>query len=116
MDASPGLALSMVRSNDSVVVSVRGELDFGGVTGMTATLESAVGDGEVTSCTLDCEEVTFIDSEAVKALLQLRRRLAHAGVDFALRNCSKPVMRLVTLLGVRHYLLGPEDDEPGQYL
>ncbi len=116
MDAAPGLALSMVRSEDSVVVSAIGELDFGGVTGMVHGLASVVDEGGVTACRLDCREVTFVDSEAVKALLQLKRRLAHVGVDFALCNCSKAVLRLITLLGVRHYLLHAEDDESEPYV
>jgi anti-anti-sigma factor len=115
MDATPGLALSMVRSQDSVVVSARGELDFGSVARLTESLASVLDDEGIAACVLDCNEVAFIDSEAVKGLLQLQRRLTSVGRSFALHNCSKPVLRLITLLGVRHHLIH-DDNEPADHL
>jgi anti-anti-sigma factor len=53
---------------------------------------------------IDCREVTFIDSESLKAILIIREKLRQSSRFLGLRNCSKPVTRVVRLLGLEEEL------------
>ena len=110
MDAAKGLTISTARSNDEVVVTAGGEIDFANVGILVGGIESEIDDS-VTSCVIDFERVTFIDSETVKALLALRYRYADLRKDIKLRHCSRPVFRLLSLLGVQHQIGLLDDDD-----
>jgi anti-anti-sigma factor len=103
MDAAQCLTLAASRREDEVVITIRGDLDFGAVDEMTSCIESAV-DERVKLCILDCQQVTFADSEALKALLMLQCRFARVGRELCIRKCSRQLFRLLTLLGIREQL------------
>lgn len=101
MDALCGAACSGAREGDEIVFRARGDLDYA----ETPRFMDAIGqafDGEAPSCVIDCTQVTFIDSETLKALLVFGRTLAQAGRALTLRNCSGPVRRIINVLGLQH--------------
>jgi anti-anti-sigma factor len=87
----------------AVVLDVDGEFDMSEV----ETFRSCV-DEIITSCdravVVDLAGVTFIDSLAIQALLNTRRRLAGEGREFRLRHPSAPVARIFELAGLTNLL------------
>lgn len=97
MDATQGLLISTARSDNQVVIRVRGDLDYAATPRFVEAVESAMDD-DVPLYLIDCKHVTFIDSESLKAILRLRNQLNESCRTVRLRNCSKPVTRILRLL------------------
>lgn len=97
MDASCGLNLRTHRDGNAVVVLVCGELDFATSPELVSAIESNL-EADTRLCLLDCSEVTFIDSEALKALIKVQNQLVESGTDLRIRGCSRQVMRTLQLL------------------
>jgi anti-sigma B factor antagonist len=94
----------------AVVLDLDGEFDMSEV----ETFRSCV-DEIITSCdsavVVDLAGVTFIDSTAISALLNVRRCLAGEGRESRLQNLSPPIARIFELAGLTH-LLGDTGDTP----
>ena len=102
MDAARGIALSAARECDEIVFRVRGQVDFA----TSGELAESVRSFATDSCAayaLDFELVTFIDSEAFKTLIALRRDLADRGKTLYISRCSSQVHRILSLLGIDRY-------------
>lgn len=104
MEAIRGLTLWDVHEDDQVVIHVRGELDFATTPSLIQTIRS-LNDEAVDKYIIDCEEVTFIDSETLKYVLGLRRDMAQCGRRLVFRRCSPQVMRILDLLGLSDQLV-----------
>lgn len=103
MDAVQGLTLSTAREDEKVVIYVCGELDFATAPRLQPVVDAALEDGAV-ECALDCQGVTFIDSEAFKSIIRLQKSAAQCGTILYLRNNSRQVSRTLALLGLENYL------------
>lgn len=103
MDAANGFHISTARTGDDVVIRVSGDLDFT-ATGMFEEAIEAAVDASTPSLLVDCEEVTFIDSETLKLLLRIQAKLSESSQLLRLQNCSKPVQRIIRLLGLEDVL------------
>jgi anti-anti-sigma factor len=103
MDATHEPFISTERTGSQVVIRLKGDLDFTVTEQFEAAVESAVDDTTPVFL-VDCEEVTFIDSESLKAILRIQRKLNQSSQDLRLRNCSKPVLRIVSILGLEEAL------------
>lgn len=106
MDITQRISLSTAREGDQVVVRACGELDFIAAPELKGTVEAAIDDAAV-GCVLDCEEVTFIDSESLKCFLALRRWMSEQGKGFYLRNCSRQVARALAMIGLESMFICP---------
>lgn len=103
MDASYGLRVCTHRDGNTVVVSVRGELDYASSPELVSVIESCAVD--VKLCLIDCSGVTFIDSEALKTLIRVQNQLSGCGVQLRIHGCSRQVMRTLSLLGLEETFL-----------
>ncbi|MCL5105292.1 MAG: STAS domain-containing protein [Armatimonadetes bacterium] len=101
MEAVRGLTLSTKREGNQVVIYASGELDLAAVPALAEVVMSG-SKNAISGCVLHCEEVTFIDSETIKCILNLRRDLSSVGKDLRLRRCSREVARILALLGLSH--------------
>ena len=99
MDARNAFSVTTARADTEVTVRASGDLEFSVTRELVEAIESALDDS-VAIVVLDCEHVTFIDSEALKALIAVRRKLRLQGKVFMLGKCSRPVTRVLTLVGV----------------
>jgi anti-anti-sigma factor len=108
MEAISGLTLWDVHEDDQVVIYVRGELDFASTPGLIQTIRN-LKDEAVDKYVIDCEEVTFIDSETLKYVLGLRRDLARCGRRLVFRKCSPQVIRILDLLGLSDQLVASDN-------
>jgi anti-anti-sigma factor len=84
---------------------LKGELDMAGgeslVRRVTALAAATSGPIEI-----DMEEVAFIDSSGVRALLRLHEAAVSSGRPMRVRNLSPDVRRLLDLIGVTELLTG----------
>lgn len=104
MDASYGLTLRTRREGNAVVVSVSGELDYATAPELIKTIELNAN-LKIRLLLVNCTEVTFIDSEAVKALIKIQNELIQDGVDLRISECSRQVLRTLRLLGLESRFL-----------
>ena len=111
MDAAQGVVLSTSRRGRRVFVRPKGDLDFSNANALIDAMQAAVDD-HVSMCVLDCEQVTFIDTETLKALLLLRHRLRRDGKDLQLHKCPRQLLRLLTLLGLHGELGCVSEPDP----
>ncbi len=49
---------------------------------------------------LNLHGLTFIDSSGIAALVQLYKRCEHDGCSFRIESCSRPVERLLRIVGL----------------
>jgi anti-anti-sigma factor len=81
--------------------SIRGECDLSNATQIASWLD--IFDGEPVE--LDLSGVTFLDSSALHALLNIRRR----NPAMRITSASEIVLRLLELTGTKEYLM-PADE------
>lgn len=105
MEATRGLTLSTKCEDNQVVIYANGELDFAATPALVATVMAASRVANMV-CVLNCKEVTFIDSEAIKCILTLQRSLSIVGKKLLLYDCSREVARILALLGLSHLETG----------
>jgi anti-sigma B factor antagonist len=79
---------------ERVVLAVRGELDMATVPRVREAIDQLRRDGW-RSVVLDLSEVTFIDAQGLNLLLSIWRSARGDAWDFALRDGSPPVSRLL---------------------
>jgi len=91
------LAILIERSCGYLTVYVRGELDIASAPKLIQAITDEIGTC-ISECVLDFRGVTFIDSEAIKLLIILRRRLLETGTSLAIVNTRQPVTRILSLV------------------
>jgi anti-anti-sigma factor len=80
------------------VIAVAGELDLYTTPQLVAELEALTTAGP--EIVLDLNEVSFVDSTALGAILLASRRLRQAGGELALACANPSTMKLLTMVGV----------------
>jgi anti-anti-sigma factor len=94
-----GLSLAVELREQTAVVTVGGELEFGTASPLrTLLLEFAQGSTD--AVVLDLERVTFLDSSGISLLLQAKQRFEAQGCEFVLRRPAQPIARVLELAGV----------------
>jgi len=99
MCVQTGLEISSTRDGGEVVARVVGELDFATVPKLIDAIQDVRID-DIDASIIDFSSVSFIDSEAIKAIILLHRNLARIGIPLRLRNCNKRITRIIDILGV----------------
>ena len=83
---------------DVLVVQVVGELGLSALPCFRAALRRAEG-GRFTSVMIDGSELEFLDAAGLGALIGSHRRLRDQGTEVQLTNPTRPVRRLLELVG-----------------
>ena len=110
MDAGDRLTLVEERVHRRLVIRVVGDLDYAGAPKLAEAVLSAIADG-TDRCALDLSRVEYIDSEALRTLVLLRRELQQKNKTLEALDCSEQVARILRLVdfdGLLHWLKGPE--------
>jgi anti-anti-sigma factor len=83
----------------STVIGLAGDFDLSGVEDFCSCIEELIesSDGPLL---VDLGDVTFIDSCAISALLEMRRLVAREHRELRLQRSSGPVSRLLELTGL----------------
>ena len=90
----------MRTEGDAVVVALRGELDLYSAPEVRGALERAA-EVRAVRIVVDLEEVEFVDSTAIAALVQARSRAGRGGVLLAAPTAE--VRRALTVAGLDGY-------------
>lgn len=82
-----------------VTITVEGEFDLSGTERFWAYVAEAI-DSQPDSIVLDARGLTFVDSAGLMAMCRARDAAAGVGVTFRVSNATRPVRRVVALLGL----------------
>lgn len=111
MDVPP-FEVAISWSDGEPTVHIRGELDFATAPALHEALEEALR-GHAQSLVLDFHQVTFLDSEGLKVLLQAYRELRARGGSLTVTGCSQFVAKTFEILGLdRYFDIGGENPAP----
>ena len=97
------LGVVATRSAERLDVRLHGELDMGSCDLLTAVF-AAVDLTEVTHITVDLDDLEFVDSTGVQALLRIRALQREAGRQVQVRHPRPPVQRVFRVLGIEALL------------
>jgi anti-sigma B factor antagonist len=89
------------------VIHLRGELDFGVLSTLSAELDTVLSK-QPNELLLDVHELLFIDSEGVKVIVAAYERLGAWGGKFELYGARPAILRVFQILGFdQHFSLNP---------
>lgn len=95
------LVLTRARVGDGTArLSVSGEVDMATAGQLSTALADALGEPRMTRLVVDLDQVTFLDSTGVAALLAARRQADGSGIGFVVANCRDMVRRVLEITGV----------------
>jgi len=97
-------------SDEATIIKVRGEIDMATAGRLRDAIEPHMGPKQ--TIVLDLSEVEFMDSSALKVLVQARGRLTEDGGSLVLRNPSRSAHRLLTVAGATELLEADARDHP----
>lgn len=89
--------MHVTRRDDTVVVTVSGEIDLGTASVLSAALDQLAPDQDVV---VDCAAVEFIDSTGLHLIVTQSQRMSDAGGSLRLRHTSFPVRHVVEITGL----------------
>jgi anti-anti-sigma factor len=101
--AQSTLAVDVHSADDRVEVTVEGELDVTSSPLLQAVVDQALAARRTPPCShlvLDLAGVTFADASGMSPILLARALLARRGGRLELRNCQRPVGRVLAVLGL----------------
>jgi anti-anti-sigma factor len=101
--AGEHLRIELRSTPDRVVLELCGELDLASVPLLESELEKAAR-AEAKTIVLDLDELDFVDSSGLRAMLSARERASDSGGQLLLSRCSEQLTRLLTVAGVSDYL------------
>lgn len=112
MAALPNFRIVTASTGSDTTIKLEGELDSATCGELVAAFERLIGDdpGEVF---LELDEVTFIDSAGLRAIVVIERTAGERDIALTIRSPTGPVADLLELTGIReHVALSPRLDEP----
>jgi anti-anti-sigma factor len=95
----PDFKTAVRHDGESVGVALIGELDMAACFKLEAEIDRLLAGHEVRRLVLDLDELTFVDSAGLGALLAIRDRTQELGIEMLLVNPSDPVRRTLDLSG-----------------
>ncbi|HET6869894.1 MAG TPA: anti-sigma factor antagonist [Solirubrobacteraceae bacterium] len=112
MATLPNFRIEASPTDSGTTIKLAGELDSATCGELVERFEQLITDnaGEVV---LDLDEVTFIDSAGLRALIVIERTAGERNLAFTIRTPTGPVADLLQLTGIReHVALSPRLDAP----
>jgi anti-sigma B factor antagonist len=97
-----GVGVDVVRSEGTVELAVRGEIDIVSIEGFRQALRDAVLEGPRV-VNLDLSDVRFVGSEGISTLIEVRKLADRNQVKFRIVKASKRVGSVLELLGLAGY-------------
>lgn len=101
MNALP-FEVSVTMDGDRAVIHVKGELDYGTAPALRDAIRQSL-DADAQSLTFGFREVTFIDSEGLKLLMEAHRELHFRDSSITVEDCSRACSRIFALAGIAGY-------------
>jgi anti-anti-sigma factor len=110
--APPNFRIETSSTGSETTIKLAGELDSATCGDLVERFEQVLADapGEIA---VDLDEVTFIDSAGLRAIIVIERKASERNVGLTIRTPTGPVADLLQLTGVReNVMLSPRVDEP----
>ncbi|GIE31121.1 hypothetical protein Ait01nite_041660 [Actinoplanes italicus] len=101
------IALEPADDGATARVRLAGAFDIGAREDLCDTLLGMVGPDAGERILVDLNDVTFVDSEAINALIQGYLAAERSGIDFRLANARGIVERVLRIVGLDHLLEPP---------
>ncbi len=112
MASVPNFRLDTASTGSGIAMKLAGELDSATCGDLIQRFEQLVADG-AREVVLDLDELTFIDSAGLRAIIVIERMAGEAGVAVTISSPSGPVADLLQVTGIReHVTLTPRIDDP----
>ncbi|GAB6182151.1 anti-sigma F factor antagonist [Desulfotomaculum defluvii] len=92
--------LDMEQQQDTLLVRLGGEMDFGVADKMRKALDNELVDRRAKNLVLNLSRVTFIDSSGLGVILGRYKRLANCGGKVILVGAQPQVRRILELSGL----------------
>jgi anti-anti-sigma factor len=105
------LEIVVLHQDGSVVAALRGELDLAGHDLVETELRPLSSRYDASQVTLDCRDLTFVDSAGVLELVRLTRTFGD-GDQITLRNVDDRVKRVLDLTGATMLFTFEQVPEP----
>ena len=102
---TPHLTVDAQRADDRLIVTVVGEVDAATASDLEAGI--VLDDPAIAVVDLRLDQVTFIDSSGLRALLMVRERVVAAGASVVLGATSTLVDRLLEVTGLAETFSSP---------
>ena len=93
----------VTRQDRRLVVSVSGELDYANSPQLVETLRKELADPAV-ELMFDFNKLSFLDSEGLKLLVRIYRRVDEAGGTVSITGCNTAITRLFQICGLTKIL------------
>jgi len=97
------LCIDVRREPDRVILALAGELDMASVEQLRAAIERETTNDKA-MLVLDLQQLQFIDSTGLRAILTTLERCREHGREFAITPGSPQVQRLLSVAGVAEHL------------
>lgn len=81
------------------VIDLHGEIDLLGSVSVDSSVDDAISSSS-TTLVLDMSKVVFIDAQGINAMLRALGLIEASGGELWLRSPSRPVVRLIDLVGL----------------
>ena len=100
------LTIAVAQRADATVIDIGGELDMSTCGQLRDAIQSHIG--AATGIVLDLAAVSFVDSSAIRVMIEARAAALAAGGSLTIRNPSAPVHRVLTVAGVLDLFTDPD--------
>ena len=111
MEAGAGRKLEVRVTDEDArkVLGLSGELDAGGASELLSACRQLTTTGSVYEIVLDLREVSFMDSAALRAVIDIERTARRGGIHVEVRSPPPGVVELMRTTGLRQQVaLGPD--------
>lgn len=105
----PTLVISSRSDKKTAVIALAGELDLDGAARFQQAVLDALAADTIESLQLDLQELRFIDSSGLQAILRALQSAQQAGIDARVVAASPVVERVIDMAGLGDVLM----PEPG---
>lgn len=113
MQADEGFRVEVEVESGTTRMRLLGELDMGATDGLLSFVRTVPLDGGVPSLALDLEDLAFIDSTGLRALLTIISESVARGHEVSVLRPRESFLRIVELTGLATYFephLAAEED------
>jgi anti-anti-sigma factor len=110
--AFPNFRIDTASSGSGTTIKLSGELDSATCGELVERIEQLLAD-RPEEIAVDLEEVTFIDSAGLRAIIVIERAAGEHEIAIEIHSPTGPVAELLELTGIReHVVLSPRVDDP----
>jgi anti-anti-sigma factor len=106
------LSVRVERDEETVLVRLAGELDIATIPQLRQAALDQLASGSCRQLTIDLAELTFLDSSALGALVELRKAATSYDATMRLDGVQPGAARIITIAGLAEDFGLPPSDAP----